>query len=54
MNPNFQVLNDKRLYHFVDLKPTHPSVRRKRDLAQEEFIQRHDLVMIFQKKTISF
>ncbi|CAF1203000.1 unnamed protein product [Rotaria sp. Silwood1] len=38
------VLNDKRLYHFVDLKPIHPLKRKKRDTAQEEFIQRHELV----------
>ncbi|CAF1146837.1 unnamed protein product [Adineta steineri] len=38
------VLNDKHLYHFVDLKPTHPHTRKKRDIAQEEFIERHELV----------
>jgi len=36
---------DKHLYHFVDLKPTHPLTRRKRDTIQEEFIQRHHLVI---------
>ncbi|UJR15379.1 hypothetical protein I4U23_002327 [Adineta vaga] len=38
------ILNDKHLYHFVDLKPTHPHTRKKRDVVQEEFIQRHRLV----------
>jgi proprotein convertase subtilisin/kexin type 2 len=38
------VLNDKSLYHFVDLKPTHAHTRKKRDVVQEEFIQRHELV----------
>jgi proprotein convertase subtilisin/kexin type 2 len=38
------VLNDERLYHFVDLKPTHAHTRKKRDIVQEEFIQRHELV----------
>ncbi|CAF1401090.1 unnamed protein product [Adineta ricciae] len=38
------VLDDKQLYHFVDLKPTHPQRRKKRDVIQEEFIQRHHLV----------
>ncbi|CAF1543589.1 unnamed protein product [Adineta ricciae] len=38
------VLNDKRLYHFVDLKPSHPQTRKRRDIAQEQFIQRHELV----------
>jgi hypothetical protein len=37
-------LNDERLYHFVDLKPTHPQTRKKRDIVQEEFIQRNELV----------
>jgi hypothetical protein len=37
-------LNDERLYHFVDLKPTHAHTRKKRDIVQEEFIQRHELV----------
>ena len=41
-----KVLNDKHLYHFVDMKPTHPSTRKKRDVIQEEFIQRHELVSI--------
>ncbi len=45
-----KVLNDKHLYHFVDLKPTHPSIRKKRDVAQEEFIQRHELVSISNQK----
>lgn len=44
------MLNDKHLYHFVDLKPTHPSIRKKRDVAQEEFIQRHELVSISNQK----
>ena len=37
-------MKDERLYHFVDLKPTHPHTRKKRDLVQEAFIQRHELV----------
>jgi len=40
------VLADKHLYHFVDLKPTHPHTRKKRDIVQEEFIERHRLVFI--------
>jgi len=40
------VLADKHLYHFVDLKPTHPHTRKKRDIVQEEFIERHHLVFI--------
>jgi hypothetical protein len=44
------VLNDKHLYHFVDLKPTHPHTRKKRDTVQEEFIQRHHLVIIYIRK----
>ncbi len=44
------MLNDKRLYHFVDLKPIHPSIRKKRDVVQEEFIQRHELVSISNQK----
>ncbi len=40
-----QVLNDERLYHFVDLKPTHVQTRKKRDIVQEEFIQRNELVI---------
>ncbi|CAM4740900.1 unnamed protein product [Rotaria magnacalcarata] len=38
------VMNDKRLYHFVDLKSINPQRRRKRDTAQEEFIRRNELV----------
>ena len=38
------VIKDQRLYHFVDLKPTHPHKRKKRDVEQEEFIQRHQWV----------
>jgi hypothetical protein len=45
-----KVVNDKHLYHFVDLKPIHPSTRKKRDVVQEEFIQRNELVRIFNKK----
>lgn len=37
-------MNDKRLYHFVDLKPSHPQKRKRRDIEQEVFIQRHELV----------
>lgn len=45
-------MNDKHLYHFVDLKPGHPQTRKKRDIAQEEFIQRHELVIkSFSKRT---
>ncbi|CAF1214953.1 unnamed protein product [Rotaria sordida] len=38
------VLNDKHLYHFVDLKPIHPHARKKRDIAQEKLIQQHHLI----------
>jgi hypothetical protein len=39
-------MNDQRLYHFVDLKPSHPQTRKRRDIVQEEFIQRNELVKI--------
>ena len=38
------VIKDERLYHFVDLKPTHPHKRKRRDVEQEEFIERHQWV----------
>ncbi|CAF4671110.1 unnamed protein product [Rotaria socialis] len=38
------VLNDKHLYHFIDMKPTHPHKRKRRDVAQEQLIQQHELV----------
>ena len=47
-----QVLKDQHLYHFIDLKPTHPQTRKKRDTVQEEFIQRHELVRFFSRNSI--
>lgn len=38
------LIKDEQLYHFVDLKPTHPHKRKRRDVEQEEFIQRHQWV----------
>ncbi|CAM4739986.1 unnamed protein product [Rotaria magnacalcarata] len=38
------VLNDKHLYHFIDMKPTHRHTRKRRDVAQEKLIQQHKFV----------